>query len=104
LQVVSALDQSEILPSSNPNGDDNFDLGNFCVPQIERPWLTCLRNGDGNRGNSHPVTIALMIVFVRRHNQHCRGLAKVNPNWDDETLFQEARQVFEMTKLKLIFN
>ena len=89
----SALDQSEILPRSNSNADDNFDLAQ-CQPHVDRPWLTCFKNGDGIRSNSHPVTNSLVVVFVRRHNQHCRGLAKVNPNWDDDTLFQEARQVF----------
>ncbi|KAJ6642402.1 Chorion peroxidase [Pseudolycoriella hygida] len=32
-------------------------------------------------------------LFARNHNYLAQGLAEINPQWDDETLFQEARRI-----------
>ena len=81
---------STILPVDD-NLNHDFLERDLSNPPRDRPWLKCFKNGDGIRGNQNPMAIALNIITVIRHNQHCRGLAEVNPHWDDEKLYLEAR-------------
>ena len=32
-------------------------------------------------------------LFVREHNRLARQLRRINPQWDSETLYQEARKI-----------
>lgn len=36
---------------------------------------------------------AVQTVFVRNHNQLARNLGALNPQWDDERRYQEARRI-----------
>ena len=52
----------------------------------------CYRSGDA-RVNTSPALVALHSLFVRQHNRLAEQLFDINPTWDDETLFQEARRL-----------
>jgi len=46
--------------------------------------------------NATPGTIAWGVIFLREHNQVCEELHKLNPEWDDERLYQTARNICVM--------
>lgn len=58
-------------------------------------WISsfrCFLAGD-NRVNQNPGLQLLQTVLVREHNRIADILGKLNPKWNDETVFEEARRV-----------
>ncbi|RWS25233.1 Peroxidase-like protein [Leptotrombidium deliense] len=55
--------------------------------------LICFAAGD-SRVNVLPSLTALHTLFMRQHNRICYFLKQINRNWNEETLFQEARIPF----------
>ncbi|CAG9825622.1 unnamed protein product [Phaedon cochleariae] len=46
-----------------------------------------------DRFNQNPQLLALEVLFYREHNRIASRLSEVNPHWNDERLFQEARKI-----------
>ncbi|KAJ1520556.1 hypothetical protein ONE63_003672 [Megalurothrips usitatus] len=60
--------------------------------QVSSDAQACYKSGDV-RANSHPHLTAMHTLWAREHNRLAEELAEMNPQWDDETLFQEARRI-----------
>ena len=56
------------------------------------------------RGNSTIVYTAISSIFVREHNRLCGVLAASHPDWDDDRLFETARNINIVLLLKLTVN
>lgn len=67
------------------------------------PRFKCFDSADGVRASQHPGLQAIHVAFHRRHNQHTDRLAKVNPHWDDEKLYQEARRITIAEQTKMVY-
>merc|ERR1739848_703876 len=48
--------------------------------------------GD-SRGDVHPAFTMLHVIFLRNHNILAEKLKNVQPDWNDERLYQEARKI-----------
>lgn len=48
--------------------------------------------GD-SRSNQNPQLAIQQIMFVREHNRLAKQLKILNPHWNDERLYQEARRI-----------
>uniref|UniRef100_A0A2P2HWN0 Chorion peroxidase-like n=1 Tax=Hirondellea gigas TaxID=1518452 RepID=A0A2P2HWN0_9CRUS len=56
------------------------------------PFHSCYFAGDA-RSNEHAALLTIHTLFLREHNHLAKELHKINPAWDDEKLFQEARRL-----------
>lgn len=80
---VSSLNGRHFLPiSQNPEEDCH----------LRSVQGSCFKSGD-SRVNFQPQLTAMHTVWFREHNRIAGELAKLNAQWDDETLFQEARRI-----------
>jgi len=52
----------------------------------------CFLAGDP-RAEDNVMLLSLHALWLREHNRIARKLAKINPYWCDETLYQEARRI-----------
>lgn len=81
-------------------------LKDLLPPKLDDPDGGCLRPsrdvhcfvaGD-SRVNQQMMLVALHTIFMREHNRIASELSKINPHWDDETLYQVFR-VFRTLRL-----
>ncbi|CAG9859302.1 unnamed protein product [Phyllotreta striolata] len=54
--------------------------------------MACFESGD-TRTNQMITLVALHTLFLREHNRIADVLSHLNPTWDDEYVFLEARQI-----------
>jgi prostaglandin-endoperoxide synthase 2 len=56
----------------------------------------------GDRGNVQIGFTMMTVLFLREHNRVARILAAENPGWDDERLFQTARNIVIVEVIRLV--
>lgn len=56
----------------------------------------------GERSNSTPQTAMLNTLMLREHNRVAYELERAYPKWDDERLFQTARNIVTALQLKVV--
>lgn len=56
----------------------------------------------GERANTTPYTSMLNTVFLREHNRLAGMLEDTHPSWDDERIFQTARNINIVLLIKLV--
>lgn len=63
----------------------------------------CFLGGD-DRINQNPGLMGMSTIIVREHNRIARILASLNPQWEDETVFQETRRIVVAMMQHITYN
>ena len=66
--------------------------------------MTDLPSTGDLRNNEQPALNGLHILHLREHNRLARRLKEINPNWDNELLFQNARRILNAEWQHVIYN
>ncbi|XP_017886411.1 uncharacterized protein LOC108628767 isoform X2 [Ceratina calcarata] len=77
--------RSLLPPSKNPNDGCNRDVE-------KARGRYCFSAGDA-RANENLHLTTMHLLWARQHNRIVEQLAEINPFWDDQTLYEEARRV-----------
>ena len=76
------------------SGRSDSNKGNPPFSPIPNPFSNTPEFAFGDfRANGVTAVIILHTIFIREHNRLVRELAVINPCWNDERLFQEARAI-----------
>ncbi|CAG9766731.1 unnamed protein product [Ceutorhynchus assimilis] len=119
-QATHYLDGSQIYGSTERKSDQlrAFNDGKLATSTYEnRQYLplaadpthncqlfsknsTCFESGDA-RVNFQPQLALMHTLWYREHNRIATDLGKLNPDWNDEQIFQETRRIViaEMAKI-----
>jgi len=61
-------------------------------PECFSPSGECFLGGD-SRINEHPGLTVMHTILLREHNAVATELARINPHWDTNKVFEEARRI-----------
>ncbi|XP_060804485.1 chorion peroxidase [Amyelois transitella] len=76
----------ELLPPST-------DLNDGCnTAEMNAQGRYCFETGD-DRANENLHLTTMHLIWARQHNRLADALAKLNPTWDDDTVYFEARKI-----------
>ncbi|MEO3472328.1 peroxidase family protein [Roseomonas sp. CAU 1739] len=92
------------LPGTKDLSDPEFQ--NLDPPLVDENLPVARRDTlfavGGDRVNSTPFTAMMNTLFLREHNRVARELETRNPDWDDEHVFQVARNIIIPIFIKIV--
>lgn len=106
LSLIYGSHESELIPiRSYENGTFRMGANGVLPVDVNEQYIKPMK-----RFTDVPLACIWPSLLSRNHNQMAQRLAKLNPHWSDEVLFQEARRInianinFNFVTTKLIDN
>ncbi|XP_046387846.1 uncharacterized protein LOC124157292 [Ischnura elegans] len=97
LEMMITPDGRELLPvSTDPKDGCN-------KPEMNADGKYCFKSGD-TRANENLHLTTMHLLLAREHNRIVRELAKMNPTWSDEKLYQEGRHIMAAQMQHITYN
>ncbi|MEU6795542.1 peroxidase family protein [Nonomuraea wenchangensis] len=99
------INGGEFPPYLCENGAIKPEFAPLSVIRFDRlsgPQRDTLFATGSDRGNGQIGFTMLTVLFLREHNRVARLLAGEHPRWDDERLFQTARNILIVLLIKLV--
>lgn len=97
LRMLMQNNNRTLLPvSKDPNDGCNEDAENA-------KGRYCFDSGDA-RANENLHLTSMHLIWARHHNYIADNLARLNPHWDDERLFQESRKILGAQMQHITYN
>lgn len=86
--------------------------GDYVVLPLDSERKDCISDEYGNecfaagdqRVNQYTALTVMHIVWIRIHNKYVAELSRINPLWDDERLYQEAKRIVTALIQHITFN
>merc|ERR1712226_463091 len=95
LPVFNEFNMRDLLPLKLESPDEG------CIRPSEDVY--CFLAGDG-RVNEQTVLGMIHTVMAREHNRMAGELSRINPHWNDETIFQEVRHIMGAMHQHITYN
>ncbi|XP_042882642.1 peroxidase-like [Penaeus japonicus] len=118
-QITHYLDTSNVYGSSKEE-EEEVRLGHGGLLKVQENRLLpaheeaeeCEARGQGfhcflagdNRVNEQTDLSVIHTIWMREHNRLARELARLNPHWSDETIYQETRRIVNAMYQHIIYN
>lgn len=97
LRMFITPDNRTLLPQTTDPNDGCNEL------EMNRKGHYCFESGDA-RANENLHLTSMHLIWARHHNYLARNLAKINPHWDDDQLFQESRKILGAQMQHITYN
>ena len=93
----------KLRTSQSVTGRENMPQAQDGACRKTSDTIKCFAGGEG-RVNENLGLTSVQTVFLREHNRIAQTLAGINPSWDDERLFFEARRILIAINQHVIFS
>ena len=97
LRMFVTPDNRTLLPVSTDPNDGCNEAARNAKGQY------CFDSGD-TRANENLLLTSMHLIWARHHNYLAEQLQALNPDWDDETIFQEARRILAAQLQHVTYN